>query len=202
MTKSVSSLNFTSSWDLIGSQPTRIKLWAISVTKPALNHWSISRHRPLPPGPGWFTFMQILSFQTGFSRIQALGIGPQLLKQPVPAGCNSSNSLPPCFWVAISQAPQEDCKSFIRLTCLEAIQGNLLQILSFLICTNQTSWLFFQSRKQNWKNICPHMSSELLLRADSDPPLFSLRQQNFNVMAPPGIEPSSSAHKAKTLPWS
>ena len=166
MTNSVSSLNFMSSWDLIGSQPTRIKVWDIPVTKPALNYWSISRHRPLPPRPDWFTFMQILSFQTRFSRFQALGIGPQLLKRPVSAGCNSSNSLPPCFWVAISQAPQEDCKLFIRLTYLEAIQKNLIQILSFLICTNPTSWLFFQNRKQNWKNICPCMSSELLMRAD------------------------------------
>ena len=97
------------------------------------------------------------------------------------------------------------CKGIVwrnGLTYLEAIQKNLIQILSFLICSNPTSWLFFQSRKQNWKNICPRISSELLMRADSDPPLFSLRQQNFNVMAPPGIEPSSSAHKAKTLPWS
>ena len=87
MTNAVSNLNFMSSWDLIGSQPTRMKVWAISDTKPALNHWSFSRHRPLPPGPDWFTLMQILSFQTGFSRFQALGIGPQLLKRPVPAGC-------------------------------------------------------------------------------------------------------------------
>ena len=202
MTNAVSSLNFMSCWDWIGSLFTRMKVWGISDTKPFLNHWFISRHRPLPPEPDWFTFMQILSFQTGFSRFHALGIGPQLLNRPVPAGRNSSNSLPPCFWVAISQTPQEDCKLFIRLTYLEAIQKNLIQILSFLICTNPTSWLFFQSRKQNWKNICPRMSSELLMRADSDPPLFSLRQQNFNVMAPPGIEPSSSAHKAKTLPWS
>ena len=79
-------------WDLTGSQLPRIKVWAIFDTKPALNHWSISRHRL-----DWFTFMQILSFQTGFSRFLALGIGPHLLKQSVPAGCDSFNSLPPCF---------------------------------------------------------------------------------------------------------
>ena len=148
MTNAVSNLNFMSSWDLIGSQPTRMKVWAISDTKPALNHWSFSRHRLLPPGPDWFTLMQILSFQTGFSRFHALGIRPQLLKRPVPVECNSSNSLPPCFWVAISQAPQDDCKLFIRLTYLDAIQKNLIQILSFLICTNPTSWLFFRAENR------------------------------------------------------
>ena len=131
-------------WDLTGSQLPRMKVWAISDTKPALNHWSFSRHRP---GPDWFTFMQILSFQTGFSRFHALGIGPHLLKQPVPAGCDSFNSLPPCFWVAISQAAQEDWKWFIRLTYVKAIQGNLIQILGFLIGTNHTTWLVFSEQK-------------------------------------------------------
>ena len=79
------------SLDLVGSQFTIIKVWAIFDTKPALNHWSVRRHRSLPPGQVWFTFMQILSSQTGFSRFQALKIGPQLLKRAVPAGCDSSN---------------------------------------------------------------------------------------------------------------
>ena len=84
---------------------------------------------------------------------------------------------------------------------LEAIQGNLIQIFNFLIGhTINPHDLFFQSRKQNWKNIVHALI--LFMRADSDLPRFSLRQQNFNVMAPPGIEPSSTAHKAKTLPWS
>ena len=85
---------------------------------------------------------------------------------------------------------------------LEAIQGNLTQILSFLIGTNQPSWLVFSEQKTELEEYCPCMSSKLFMRADSDLPCFSLRQQNFNVMAPPGIEPSSTAHKAKTLPWS
>ena len=74
--------------DLVGSQLTKMKVWAIFDTKPALNHWSVRRHRSLPPGQVWFTFMQILSSQTRFSRFQALKIGPQLLK-PVPAGCSN-----------------------------------------------------------------------------------------------------------------
>ena len=197
MTNAVSNLNFMSSWDLIGSQPTRRKVWAISDTKLALNHWSFSRHRPLPPGPDWFTLMQILSFQTGFSRFQALGIGPQLLKRPVPAGCRLKQ--PTTLFLSCNIPSTSGGLQIIHqadILTVEAIQKNLIQILSFL------TWLFFLSRKQNWKNICPRLSSELLMRADSDPPLFFLRQQNINVMAPPGIEPSSSAHKAKTLPWS
>ena len=82
---------------------------------------------------------------------------------------------------------------------LEAIQGNLIQILSFLIGHNKPSGHVF-SEQEDWKNIVHAL--KLFMRADSDLPRFSLRQQNFNVMAPPGIEPSSTAHKAKTLPWS
>ena len=38
---------------------------------------------------------------------------------------------------------------------------------------------FFQSRKQNWKNICPCMSSELFVRADLDLPHFSFDTAEF-----------------------
>ena len=44
--------------------------------------------------------------------------------------------------------------------------------------SNLMTW-FFQSRKQNWKSICPCMSSELLLRADLDLPHFSFETAEF-----------------------
>ena len=79
---------------------------------------------------------------------------------------------------------------------LEAIQGNLIQILSFLIGhTINPHALFFQDRKQNWKNIVHALI--LFMRADSDLPRFSLRQQNFNVMAPPGLNPVPLRTKPK-----
>ena len=99
----IASHTFTRTLGLVIFKNLKEKAICSSDTKLALDHWSIKgTDRPLPPGPNWFTFMQILRFQIGFSRFHALAIGPQLLKWPVPAGCNSSNSLPPCFWVARS----------------------------------------------------------------------------------------------------
>ena len=37
---------------------------------------------------------------------------------------------------------------------LEAIQGNLTQILSFLIDTNQPSWLVFSEQKTELEEYC------------------------------------------------
>ena len=56
---------------------------------------------------------------------------------------------------------------------LEAIQGNLIQILSFLIGhTINPHDLFFSEQKTELEEHCPCMSSKLFMRADSDLPRF------------------------------
>ena len=189
------------SLDLVGSQFTIIKVWAIFDTKPALNHWSVRRHRSLPPGQVWFTFMQILSSQTRFSRFQALKIGPQLLKRPVPAGCSNICHL--VFELQYLKQPRRianDSSGWLILGSYSGEPHTNFKLLNWP--HNQPPWLVFSEQKTELEEHCPCISSKLFMRADSELPCFSLSQQNFNVMAPPGIEPSSTAHKAKTLPWS
>ena len=157
----------------------------------------------MPPGQVWFTFMQILSSQTRFSRFQALKIGPQLLKRPVPAGCDSSNICHLVFELQYLKQPRRIANDSSGWLILGSYSGEPHTNFKFLNWPhNQPSWPVFSEQKTELEEHCPCISSKLFMRADSELPRFSLRQQNFNVMAPPGIEPSSTAHKAKTLPWS